>query len=289
MQWMRQHKKFCLFALMALAVVLTAVFAPVLAPRDPMEAVMTDSLKAPGADYPWGADRLGRDVLSRVIYGTRASLSMTLSLIALVFAAGTVLGVAAGWFGGALDTVLMRLADTMISFPGMILAIAIAGLMGASAVGAVLAIAAVTWPKYARLARSLTLKAKSADYLDAARLAGTRTRDLLLRHVVPGLLPTMVVTAGMDIGAMMLELAGLSFLGFGAKPPTPEWGSMLSEGRETLAQAPWLMLYPGLAIFVVVVVFNLLGDSLRDLLDPQDRGKPRRTWFGKRKNGGNTP
>lgn len=288
MQWIRQHKKFCLFALLALAIVLVAVFAPVLAPRDPMEAIMTDSLKAPGVDYPWGADRLGRDVLSRVIYGTRASLSMTLSLIALVFSVGMVLGVAAGWFGGALDAVLMRLADTMISFPGMILAIAIAGLMGASSVGAVLAIAAVTWPKYARLSRSLTLKTKSAGYIDAARMAGTRTRDLLVRHVLPGLLPTMVVTAGMDIGAMMLELAGLSFLGFGAKPPTPEWGSMLSEGRDTMAQAPWLMIYPGLAIFVVVVVFNLLGDSLRDLLDPQDVGRKRKIRFGKRTDGGNT-
>ena len=243
--------------------------APVIAPRDPLYAVMNDSLKAPCAEYICGADKLGRDVLSRVIFGTRSSLTMTLSLVAVVFVVGTSLGVISGFFGGAVDEIIMRISDMMISFPGLVLAIAIAGLLGPNMVNAVLAIAAVSWTKYARLSRSLVIKVKNSVFIEAAVLSGTKTHNIILRHILPNIISTMIITAASDIGTMMLELASLSFLGFGAQAPMPEWGLMLNEGRAYISKAPWLMIYPGIAIVIVVVVFNMLGDSIRDILDPK--------------------
>lgn len=263
------HKQFTVFFVLALMIVGVAVFAPWLAPKDPLDAVMTDSLKAPCAEYPLGADKLGRDMLSRVIYGTRTSLVSTLILVACIFVVGTVLGILAGYFGGWIDQVIMRIADMMISFPGMILAIAIAGMLGPSLRNGVIAITAVSWTKYARLARSMVLKVKGNLYVEAAVVNGTGTLKILWKHILPNMLTTMIVTAAADMGTMMLELASLSFLGFGAVAPTPEWGLMLNEGRTYMAKAPWLMIAPGIAIVIVVVVFNMLGDSIRDILDPR--------------------
>ena len=268
-KFLKIHKQFTVFSFLAVLIVLTAVFAPVIAPRDPLYAVMNDSLKAPCAEYICGADKLGRDVLSRVIFGTRSSLTMTLSLVAVVFVVGTSLGVISGFFGGAVDEIIMRISDMMISFPGLVLAIAIAGLLGPNMVNAVLAIAAVSWTKYARLSRSLVIKVKNSVFIEAAVLSGTKTHNIILRHILPNIISTMIITAASDIGTMMLELASLSFLGFGAQAPTPEWGLMLNEGRSYISKAPWLMIYPGIAIVIVVVVFNMLGDSIRDILDPK--------------------
>lgn len=268
-KFLKTHKQFTVFSFLAVLIVLTAVFAPVIAPRDPIYAVMNDSLKAPCAEYICGADKLGRDVLSRVIFGTRSSLTMTLSLVAVVFVVGTSLGVISGFFGGAVDEIIMRISDMMISFPGLVLAIAIAGLLGPNMVNAVLAIAAVSWTKYARLSRSLVIKVKNSVFIEAAILSGTKTHNIILRHILPNIISTMIITAASDIGTMMLELASLSFLGFGAQAPTPEWGLMLNEGRAYISKAPWLMIYPGIAIVIVVVVFNMLGDSIRDILDPK--------------------
>lgn len=265
----RENKQFTLFLFLALLVVGVAVFAPYLAPKDPYEAVMLDSLKAPCSEYPCGTDKLGRDILSRVIYGTRTSLVMTLVLVAVIFVVGTLLGVLAGYFGGIIDAVIMRVADMMISFPGLVLAIAIAGMLGPNIVNAVIAISAVSWTKYARLSRSMVLKVKKNLYIEAAVVNGTKTSVILWKHVLPNMVTQMVVTAAADIGTMMLELASLSFLGFGATAPTPEWGLMLNEGRTYMAKAPWLMIYPGIAIVIVVIVFNMLGDSIRDVLDPR--------------------
>ena len=194
---------------------------------------------------------------------------MTLCLVAVIFVIGTFLGVIAGYFGGVVDAVIMRIADMMISFPGLVLAIAIAGMLGPNLVNAVISIAAVSWTKYARLARSMVLKVKKSLYIEAAVVNGTKTWKILLVHVLPNMVTQMVVTAAADIGTMMLELASLSFLGFGATAPTPEWGLMLNEGRTYMAKAPWLMIYPGSAIVICVVVFNMLGDSIRDVLDPR--------------------
>ena len=205
-----------------------------------------------------------------IMYGTwMGRLIMTLCLVAVIFVIGTFLGVIAGYFGGIVDGVIMRIADMMISFPGLVLAIAIAGMLGPNLVNAVISIAAVSWTKYARLARSMVLRVKKNLYIEAAVVNGTKTWKILLVHVLPNMVTQMVVTAAADIGTMMLELASLSFLGFGATAPTPEWGLMLNEGRTYMAKAPWLMIYPGIAIVICVVVFNMLGDSIRDVLDPR--------------------
>ncbi|MCD7813546.1 MAG: ABC transporter permease [Lachnospiraceae bacterium] len=270
MDFIKKHKSFTVFAILAIALALVAIFADKIAPYDPYEAILTDALQAPSSTHWFGTDKLGRDLFSRVIFGSRISLSSALILVACIFVVGSVLGILAGYFGGWIDAVIMRIADMMISFPGMVLAIAIAGILGASITNAVIAITAVSWTKYARLARSLVLKIKNCDYIAAARVTGSTTSHILSVYLFPNVMPTLLVTAFTDIGSMMLELAGLSFLGFGAQAPQAEWGLMLSEGRSYMMAAPWMMLYPGLAILVTVVVFNLLGDSLRDVLDPRD-------------------
>ena len=271
MEFIKKNKAFCLFALLALLIILGAVFAPVITGGiSPTDAVLKDALQAPSARHICGTDKLGRDVFARVIYGARTSLTATFAVVAIIFALGSVLGVLAGYFGGWVDTIIMRIADMMVSFPGMVFAIAIAGILGASVKNAVIAVALVSWTKYARLARSLVLKIRNRDFVSAAIVTGSKTPYILIKYMLPNVIPTLVITAATDIGGMMLELAGLSFLGFGAKAPTPEWGLMLNEGRQFISNAPWMMFYPGLAIFVVVVVFNLLGDALRDVLDPRN-------------------
>lgn len=264
---LKKHIQFTIFLILALIIIMVAIFAPYIAPKDPYYAVMIDSLKAPSKEYFFGTDVLGRDLLSRIIYGTRYSLFMTLTLIAIVFFIGTFLGIISGYFGGIIDTIIMRVGDMMVSFPGLILAIAIAGLLGPSVINAIIAIAAVTWVKYARLSRAMVLKIKQELYIEAAKVTGSKTYSILFKYILPNMFTLMLVTAVSDIGALMLEIAALSFLGFGAQPPTPEWGAMLNEGRTYLARAPWLMIYPGMAIVIVVIIFNMLGDSFRDIID----------------------
>lgn len=265
-----KHKTFTIFSILGILVILAAIFAPVLTGGiDPTTGSLSEALKPPSSEHLFGTDKLGRDLYARVIYGARTSLIAAFSVVILAFVIGTVAGVLAGYFGKIVDAVIMRIADMMIAFPGMILAIAVAGIMGASIRNAVIAVALVTWPKYARLARSLVLKIRDRDYVSAAIVTGSKTPYMLLKYMLPSAITTLVITAAMDIGTMMLELAGLSFLGFGAVPPTPEWGLMLSEGRAYMTSAPWLMIFPGVAIFIVVVIFNMLGDSLRDILDPR--------------------
>lgn len=265
----KENKAFRVTSLLVLLLILITVLAPVIAPYNPLEAVMRDANAAPSAAHLFGTDKLGRDVLSRILYGASYSLTSVLFLVFLIFVVGTFLGVIAGYFGGIVDTVIMRFADMMISFPGVILAIAIAGILGGSLVNAMIAMLCVTWTKYARLSRSMVLKIKKRDFVDAAIVSGGSSAYILWVHILPNILPLLVITAAADIGAMMMELAGLSFLGFGSQPPAPEWGLMLNEGRQQLQTAPWLMIFPGLAIFITVVVFNLWGDSLRDVLDPR--------------------
>lgn len=266
-KFIKGHKQLIFFLVMAIVIILIAIFAKQIAPKDPLNAVMTKPLHAPDNENLLGTDILGRDILSRIIYGTRYSLFMTLVLVGTVFTLGTILGLLAGYFGGIVDTLIMRLADMMVSFPGIILAIAIAGLLGPSMTNAIIAISSVTWPKYARLSRSMVLKIKKELYVEAAKLTGSKDKDILFKYILPNMITLMLVTAISDIGALMLEISALSFLGFGAQPPIPEWGAMLNEGRTYLAKAPWLMLYPGIAIVIVVVVFNMLGDNIKDLID----------------------
>lgn len=265
----KTNRAFAVTSVLVLCLLLIAIAAPVIAPYDPTHAAMKDAFLEPGAQHLFGTDKLGRDCFSRVLYGARASLTGVLVLVASVFVIGTTMGVISGYFGGKVDMVIMRISDMMISFPGMILAIAIAGIMGGSLVNAVFALTIVSWTKYARLSRSMVLKVKRRDFVEAAIVNGGTPGHILWVHILPNILPMMVITAAADIGALMMELAGLSFLGFGSQPPAPEWGLMLNEGRQQLQTAPWLMFFPGLAIFVTVVVFNLWGDNLRDVLDPR--------------------
>ena len=266
-----QNKTFVVFSILALCIILAAIFAPFITGGvDPLKGSLMDALLPPCKEHIFGTDKMGRDIFTRIIYGARASLSATFGVVALIFVIGSVLGVIAGYFGGIVDAVIMRIADMMLAFPGLVLALAVAGIMGASIKNAIIAIVVVSWTKYARLARSLVLKIRDRDYVAAAIVTGSKTPYMLLRYMLPNALPTLIFTAATDIGSMMLELASMSFLGFGAKPPAPEWGYMLNEGRACMQTAPWLMIFPGLAIFVVVVVFNMLGDSIRDILDPKN-------------------
>ena len=268
-EFIRTHKTFSFYTSLVLLVVLVAIFSPFLTPNDPFAADLANALKAPSEAHWFGTDKLGRDVLSRIIYGTGLSLFMGFTIVFLVASIGTVVGSLAGYFVGKVEMVLMRICDIMISFPGIILAIAIAGIMGGSVGNTILALTIVGWAKYARLVRSLVIKVRQEDYIAAAIMSGGTSAVILRRHVLPNIMPLVVVTASMDLGVMMLEIAGLSFLGFGAQPPTPEWGLMLNEGRQYLQLAPWLMIFPGAAILIVVSIFNLWSDSLRDILDPR--------------------
>ena len=264
-----ENRVFVVFAICAFVIIMAAVFAPfITGGADPLKGSLENALIPPCKEHIFGTDKMGRDIYTRVVYGARASLTATFGVVALIFVIGTVAGVISGYFGGWIDAVIMRVADMMLAFPGLVLALAIAGIMGASIKNAIIAIVVVSWTKYARLTRSLIIKIRDRDYVSAAIVTGSKTPYMLIRYMLPNAIPTLVITAATDIGSMMLELSAMSFLGFGAKPPTPEWGYMLNEGRSCM-DAPWMMIFPGLAIFIVVVVFNMLGDSLRDILDPK--------------------
>lgn len=266
-----KNKTFTFFGLLAVLIVMAAIFAPqVTGGVDPTEGNILFGLQPPGEGHIFGTDKLGRDIFTRVIYGTRTSLAATFTVVIVIFVVGTFLGILAGYFGGWVDVVIMRIADMMIAFPGLVLAIAVAGILGASVKNAIIALSLVSWTKYARLARSLVMKIRNRDFVAAAIVTGSKTPYMLLRYMLPNTITTLIITAATDIGTMMLELSSLSFLGFGAKAPAPEWGLMLNEGRAYIQAAPWLMIFPGLAIFLVVVVFNMLGDSLRDILNPRN-------------------
>ena len=210
-------------------------------------------------------------MLSRVIAGSRASIFSTLLLVAVITAIGTLIGVFCGWNGKRADAVLMRISDIFLAFPGLVFAMAVAGLLGGGLHNAIIALAAISWPKYARIARSQTLAQRETAYLKAARLAGSGTVKIIFVHLLPNIMGPILVTSMLDIGTMMMELAGLSFLGLGAKPPTAEWGSMMSDARSLMTTAPWVAFSPGAAIFLSVMVFNLLGATVRDYADPRSR------------------
>ena len=273
----REHTsaKLAVFSGLALAVIAIAVFAPWLCPYDPYAQDLSNALQPPSAEHLAGTDRYGRDLFSRVIVGSQSSVFSTLALVVLIAVIGTVVGVICGWKTGKLDIVLMRVSDVFLAFPGLVFALAIAAVLGGGMMNAVLALAAISWPKYARIARGLTLAQKNEPYLSAARLAGCSTAQLVFKHILPNIAGPLLVTAMLDIGTMMMELAGLSFLGLGAQPPVAEWGSMMSDNRSLLQIAPWTIIAPGIAIFIAVMVFNLLGDTIRDFMDPTHRSTAR--------------
>lgn len=264
-------KKLIFFTILAGVLILTAIFAKKLCPYDPDAQNLLMAQKAPSLEHPLGTDRYGRDMLSRVIAGSTVSIFSTLVLVAAITVIGTVIGMICGWHGGRVDSILMRVTDLFLAFPSLIFAMAVAGVLGGGTKNAVLALGAVSWPKFARLSRSLTMAQKEEPYMKAARLSGCTVPQLLARHILPNIAGPILVTAVLDMGTMMMELAGLSFLGFGAKPPAAEWGSMLNDGRALLQIALWMVLAPGGAVFVTVMVFNLWGDTLRDYMNPKEK------------------
>jgi peptide/nickel transport system permease protein len=258
-------------AVVLVAWVVVALLDPLLGLQDPLKQSVADSFRAPSAAHPFGTDALGRDVLSRTLWGVRSSLPLAVALVAGSLVIGSVLGAVAGYLGGVVDEVIMRIADLVFAFPTIILAMVVAAALGPSLANAVLALLVVSWPNYARVMRALVLGARGQEYVIAGRLLGAGPFTSLRRDVVPNVSAPMLVLAMLDFGNQILLLAGLSFLGLGAVPPTPEWGSMVADGV-TQFSSWWLATFPGLAIFSVVVAFNLIGDSLRDALDPRTAG-----------------
>lgn len=268
----RSHTKLrlCVFLGLVILLMLVALFSEQLAPYDPYEQNLDEAMQPPSAQHIMGTDRHGRDMFSRVLVGGKTSIYATLALVAAISVFGTVAGTLCGYYGGKVDSIVMRISDVCLAFPGLVFAMAVAALLGGGISNAVLALAVISWPKYSRVARSQTLALKSSSFVNAARLSGSSSTQIILRHILPNMLGPILVTAMLDIGTMMMELAGLSFLGLGAKPPTAEWGNMMSSGRSMLQMYPWIVLSPGIGIFISVVLFNLLGDTVRDYLDPRN-------------------
>ena len=258
------------FLILAAILLLVTIFADKIVPYDPYAQNLTKSMLPPSSEHWMGTDRYGRDMFSRVVVGAQTSIFSTLALVGVISIFGTVVGTLCGYYGGAMDSVVMRISDVCLAFPGLVFALAIAALLGGGVSNAVIALAVISWPKYARVARSQTLALKNSDFVAAARLSGDSSMQMIVRHILPNILGPILVTAMLDIGTMMMELAGLSFLGLGAQPPTAEWGNMMSGGRSMLQTYPWLVLSPGFAIFLTVVIFNLLGDTVRDYIDPKN-------------------
>lgn len=259
--------KFYALSVLVLLILLMAVFAEKIVPFDPYAQDLANTLQPPSSVHLLGTDQYGRDMLSRVITGSRTTIYSSLLLVLTITAVGTAVGVFCGYHGGRADAVIMRISDVFLAFPGMVFAIAAAGITGGGIINAAAALACISWPKFARIARSQVMAVKAAPFMEAAKLSGSGTGKIIGKHVLPNIAGPIVVTAMLDIGTMMMEIAGLSFLGLGAKPPTAEWGSMMSNGRSLMQTSPWVILAPGAAIFLTVMIFNLLGDTVRDLLD----------------------
>jgi peptide/nickel transport system permease protein len=269
---LRRHGLGALGATLALAAVLAAGLAPVLAPHDPLKGDFAVSLRPPGTPgHPWGTDQLGRDLLSRVIYGARIALFIGVCTVAATALVGGLLGLIAGYFGGWPGSILMRLADVQLSFPFILLALTINAIVGLGLRNLILSLSAAGWVVYARVVRGEVLSVKQREYVQAASALGGGRLRVLFRHVLPNVAPSIIIVASLQFSQFIVAEAAISFLGFGVQPPTPAWGSMLSESRDFLYVAWWLAAFPGAALAVTALGINLVGDWLRDLLDPRFR------------------
>jgi len=269
MRRFRRNRGALLGAALVALLVGAAVLAPWLADRGPSQQDLRARLQPPSLTHPFGTDEFGRSLYSRVLHGARVSLLTGLIPVVAALVVGSSLGLLAGFFGGRLEGAIMRVMDVLLAFPSLLLALAVVGTLGPGLVNAVIAIAVVEIPQYARLVRSVVLGTREEDYVQAARALGAGNARLMLRHVLPSAVGPIVVQATLGIGFAILAMAGLSFLGLGVQPPTADWGEMLARGRRFLPEATWLMVFPGVAVSLTVLAFNLLGDGLRDALDPR--------------------
>ena len=263
----RIRLRFFIMLALAFVYVLLALNAGKFARYDPIKVNPSLSLIAPSAEHPFGTDKLGRDVMSRILSGAGTSFTLSFIMISIVAVIGTTIGMICGYFSGVVDTVLMRLVDILLAFPDTVFAIAVAGMLGAGVINAVLALGLLSWTGFARMARGLTASIREKNYIEQARFNGASTPRIIIKYILPNVLPQIIVMAAMRVGGTMLSLASLSYLGLASQPPTPEWGVMVSESRAYMQTAPWMMIFPGLALFITVVIFNLLGDSFRDYMD----------------------
>ena len=268
--WRRNHLMVLGTGIIVFLLVVAAV-APLLATHDPYRQILPDRLLSPSLQHYFGTDSLGRDIYSRVVYGSRVTLAIAFLVAVISTPIGLVIGVLAGYFGGALDEILMRLSDVFLAFPKLILAIAFAAALGPGVENAIVAISVANWPSYARLARAETLSVRNNDYIQVIRSMGASNLRIMVGHITPMCLSSIIVRLSLDMGTIILTAAGLGFLGLGAQPPTPEWGLMVSDGRQFLVDQWWVSTLPGFAILVIVMGFNLMGDGFRDLLDPHQR------------------
>ncbi|MGL5114486.1 MAG: ABC transporter permease [Beijerinckiaceae bacterium] len=255
-----------------LLILLAAIFGPLIVPYDPLASNTTSALQGPSARHWFGTDQLGRDIFSRVVVATRLDLTIAVASVALVFALGGLSGVAAGYFGGWIDRIVMRIADTIMAFPLFVLAMGIVAALGNSVINIIIATAIVNFPLYARVARSEANIRREAGYVEAARLSGNGDMRIVLTQILPNVFPIMVVQMSLTMGYAILNAAGLSFIGLGVRPPTPEWGIMVAEGAAFMVSGEWwIAFFPGVALMLAVFCFNLLGDGLRDIVDPRKR------------------
>lgn len=274
-----ENREFIILLILAILLVLIPVFAPKLAPHDPIVNDYGNAMISGNREYPFGTDQIGRCVLSRLIWGGRTSLLIVFVVVFIVAVIGIILGIIAGFFGGWADMLITRFTDIVIALPATVFVIALISVLGPSLKHTVMAMSLVGWTEYCRVARALVLAEKESPYVQEARLGGLNRLQIIRRNILPNVFPYLLVNITQDIGNQLLILSGLSLLGLSSQPPTPEWGFMLSEGKKYIQAAPWLIFYPGLIIVIHVIVFNLLGDSLRDILDPRyqkQRGKGRR-------------
>jgi peptide/nickel transport system permease protein len=252
-----------------LVFVLLALCAPLASPYDPIKTNQRTSLKAPSMEHPLGTDRFGRDVFSRIVWGARLSLPVGFVSVVIAAVIGVTFGLVAGFYGGRIDAVIMRLVDLLLAFPGILLALAIVAILGGSLVNLMIAVGIAAIPDYVRITRGAVLSVKQREFVTAARTVGARDVQIALRHILPNILPPVIVVATLGIASAIITASALSFLGLGIKPPAPEWGNMLAEGRQFMQRAWWVAFFPGLAIMLTVLSINLLGDGLRDVLDPR--------------------
>ena len=257
-------------ACIVITLTLVAVLAPWIAPWDPAQLHPSLAFASPTPAFPLGTDNLGRDVLSRLMHGARWTLGVVCAATILIMSVGVVVGLIAGYYGGLIDDVLMRLVDALLAVPQLLLGLAIVGMLGPGLFSMLIGLSSIWWVSYARIVRGMVVGLRERPFVDAARALGASDPAIILRHVLPALLPSVSVLISIEIGELILAISGLSFLGLGAQPPIPEWGAMLSDGRSFFFSAPRLVILPGLAVTIAVFGFNLLGDSLRDALDPAD-------------------
>lgn len=277
-----RDRKFMFIFIVTILFVLITVFAGAIAPHDPLVQDYDAMLQAPSSKYPFGTDQVGRCLLSRILYGGKSSLLIAIVVTLLMAAIGLIIGLISGYAGGIVDTILMRVTDMLLAFPHIVFVIAIVSVLGTGTVNLIIAMTLISWTAYARVTRSMVITIRNEDYVEQARLSGASRPAIMFRYIMPNVIPYLIVLITQDIGSNLLTLASLSLLGLGSQPPTPEWGFMLSEGKKYMQTAPWMIMFPGMAILICVIIFNLMGDSLRDILDPRGVTKADDVSFKKR-------